>query len=54
MNAIQIAEALEKLGHIVDRKLISLDPIKEVGTYEATITLHREVEVKVPFEVVAE
>lgn len=54
VNAIQIAEALEKLGHNVDRKLISLDPVKEVGTYEATINLHRDVTVKVPFEVVAE
>lgn len=54
VNAIQIAEALEKLGHNIDRKLISLDPVKEVGTYEATINLHRDVTVKVPFEVVAE
>lgn len=54
VNAIQIAEALEKLGHEVDRKLIALDPIKEVGSYEATIRLHRDVTVKVPFEVVAE
>ena len=54
VNAIQIAEALEKLGHNVDRKLISLDPVKEVGAYEATIRLHRDVTVKVPFEVVAE
>ena len=54
VNNIQIAEALEKLGHNVDRKLISLDPVKEVGTYEATINLHRDVTVKVPFEVVAE
>ena len=54
VNAIQIAEALEKLGHTVDRKLIVIEPVKEVGNYEAVIKLHREVEVKVPFEVVAE
>ena len=54
VNALQIAEALEKLGHNIDRKLIALDPIKEVGEYEATIKLHRDVTVKVPFEVVAE
>ena len=54
VKAIQIAEALEKLGHNVDRKLISIDPVKEVGNYVAVIRLHRDVTVEVPFEVVAE
>lgn len=55
VNAIQIAEALEKLGHNVDRKLIIIkDTIKEVGKYSATIQFHKEVAVEVPFEVVAE
>ena len=54
VNALQIAEALEKLGHNVDRKLISLDAVKEVGNYTATIRLHRDVTVEIPFEVVAE
>jgi len=55
VNAIQIAEALEKLGHNVDRKLISIkDTVKEVGKYTATINFHKEVSVEIPFEVVAE
>jgi large subunit ribosomal protein L9 len=55
VNAIQIAEALEKLGHNIDRKLIILkDSAKEVGKYTATINLHKEVSVEIPFEVVAE
>ncbi len=55
VNAIQIAEALEKLGHTVDRKLIILkESIKEVGKYTATIQFHKEVAVEIPFEVVAE
>ena len=54
VNSIQIAEALEKLGHNVDRKLISLEAVKEVGSYTATIRLHRDVTVEVPFDVVAE
>ena len=55
VNAIQISEALEKLGHNVDRKLISLkENVKEVGKYTATIQFHKEVAVEVPFEVVAE
>ena len=55
VNAIQIAEALEKLGHNIDRKLIELKKaVKEVGNYTATINLHKEVCVEIPFEVVAE
>ena len=55
VNAIQIAEALEKLGHNIDRKTIELKKaVKEVGNYTATINLHKEVSVEIPFEVVAE
>lgn len=54
VNSLQIAEALEKLGHNIDRKLIVLEPIKEVGDYTATINLHKEVVVTIPFTVVAE
>ena len=55
VNNIQIAEDLEKLGHNVDRKLIEIkQPVKEVGEYVATIKLHKEVSVEIPFEVVAE
>ena len=55
VNAIQIAEALEKLGFNVDRKNIEVkETIKEVGNYNATLHLHKEVTVEVPFEVVAE
>lgn len=55
VGAMQIAEALEKLGHNVDRKLIVVkDTVKEVGNYKATVKFHRDVEVVIPFEVVAE
>ncbi len=55
VNAIQIAEALEKLGFAVDRKVIVVkDSVKEVGNYNAILKLHKEVSVEVPFEVVAE
>ncbi len=55
VNAIQIAEALEKLGFAVDRKVIEVkESVKEVGTYNAIAKLHREVSVEIPFEVVAE
>lgn len=55
VNNIQIAEALEKLGHNIDRKVIYIkDSVKEVGNYTATLKLHKEVSVEIPFEVVAE
>ena len=55
VNNIQIAEALEKLGHNVDRKLITLkQSVKELGKYNDTIRLHKEVSVEIRFEVVAE
>ncbi len=55
VGAIQIAEALEKLGHNIDRKLISIkETVKEVGNYSATVKFHKEVSVEIPFEVVAE
>ena len=52
---IQIAEALEQAGHKIDRKLISVkEAVKQVGKYVATVRLHKEVAVEIPFEVVAE
>ena len=52
---IQIAEALAKLGFEIDRKTIVVkETVKEVGSYTATVKLHKEVSVKVPFAVVAE
>ena len=49
-----IAEELSKLGFEVDRKIIVLKDVKEVGTFTATVKLHKEVSVEIPFEVVAE
>ena len=55
VNNIQIAEALEKRGHNIDRKTIVLkEAVKELGKYTAKINLHKEVSVEIPFEVVAE
>ena len=55
VGALQVAEALEKLGHNVDRKIIvTKDTVKEVGNYTALIKFHKEVSVEIPFEVVSE
>ncbi|MBP6635297.1 MAG: 50S ribosomal protein L9 [Paludibacter sp.] len=55
VGPIQIADAFEKAGFAVDRKVIVLkEPVKEIGSYKATLKLHKEVTVEVAFEVVAE
>jgi large subunit ribosomal protein L9 len=52
---IQIADELSKLGFDIDRKTIAIkDSVKEVGKYKATVKLHKEVSVDIPFEVVSE
>ena len=52
---IQIAEALANAGYEIDRKIIVVkDTVKEIGSYKATVKLHKEVSVEIPFEVVAE
>ena len=55
VGAMQVAEALGKLGHEVDRKIIYIkETVKEVGVYTATVKLHKNVAVDIEFEVVAE
>jgi large subunit ribosomal protein L9 len=56
INTIQIAESLKEKGFDIDRKVISIkeDLIKEVGKYTASVRLHKEVQIEVPFEIVAE
>lgn len=54
VNSLHVSEALAKLGFEIDRKTITVKDVKEVGSYTATIKLHKEISVEVPFEVVAE
>ena len=57
VNAIQIAQALkEQFNFEVDRKRIHVDHehIKELGTYKAKVTLHKDLHVEINFEVFAE
>ncbi len=52
---IQLAEELAKKGFEIDRKFILIkDQVKEIGSYTATVKLHKEVSIELPFEVVAE
>jgi large subunit ribosomal protein L9 len=56
VNTIQIAEELARQGFEIDRKNVTIkeELIKEVGKYTATVKLHREVEVEIPFEIISE
>jgi len=57
VNAIQIADALQDQFKIeIDRKKIHVDgeSIKETGTYTANIRLHKDLQVTINFEVIAE
>ncbi|MEL1254708.1 50S ribosomal protein L9 [Flavobacterium sp. DGU38] len=51
---IDIAEALEKSGNAIDRKFISSGIVKRTGKYSASIRLHRDVVVDLPYEIIAE
>ena len=54
VNTATVAEELKKLGHEVDRKIITMRDIKKVGEYVALVHFHKEVTVEIPVTVVAE
>ena len=56
VNNINLAEALEKEGHEIDKKFIKVigGNVKRLGKYNAVIRLHREVSIDFPFEVIAQ
>jgi large subunit ribosomal protein L9 len=54
VTTAQIAEALAAQGFEVDRRIISIEPVKELGEAVATARLHREVKAEIKLNVVAE
>ena len=54
VNAAIVVEELAKRGIEIDRKIVTMRDMKKVGTSEATVHFHKEVEVKIPVTVVAE
>ena len=50
----QVADALEQAGISVDRKLITVEPQKELGAGKAVAKLYRDVKAEINFTVVAE
>lgn len=49
----QISDALGAKGIQIDRKKITIDEVKSIGTYVAVVDLHKEVKHSVTFNVVA-
>ena len=49
-----IAEILEKNGQSIDKKFITSGIVKRTGKYTASVRLHRDVVVELPYEIVAE
>lgn len=57
VNNIQIADAIKaQFDYEIDRKKIVVDgeSVKELGTYNAKVVLHKEIQFNISFEVVAE
>lgn len=54
VTSANLAEAMAAKGVEVDRKNITVEQIKTVGEYEASVKLHREVRAALRFSVVAE
>lgn len=56
VNSIQLAEAIQAAGFDIERKQIVLsnDAIKELGSYEAKVKVHKDTFATVKFDVVAE
>ena len=51
---IDIADALAKGGQVIDRKFITSGIVKRTGKYAASVRLHRDVIIELPYEIVAE
>lgn len=55
VTALQIADALKAKGFDIDRKkVIMKESPKQIGTYKATLDLHKEVKHEIAIKVIAE
>jgi len=54
IKTAQFIDAIAGLGQTIDAKFVKLPKVKELGTFDAEVRLHRTVSVSVPFKVIAE
>ena len=49
----QFIDALAALGHTIDASFVKLPKVKDLGTFDAEVRLHRTISVNVSFNVIA-
>ena len=49
----QFTDALAALGHTIDANFVKLPKVKDLGTFDAEVRLHRTISVNVSFNVIA-
>jgi len=54
ITTAQVSEALAAAGIEIDKRIITIDPVKELGEATAVARLHREVKAEIKLNVVAE
>lgn len=54
ITTAQVSEALKETGFEVDKKIITIEAVKELGEYTAVARLHRDVKAEIKLNVVAE
>ena len=54
VTTAQLAEALEAVGFEIDKKDITVEAAKELGTYEAVVKCYRDIKGTFKYEIVAE
>ncbi|MCQ2312902.1 MAG: 50S ribosomal protein L9 [Paludibacteraceae bacterium] len=54
ITTTQVSEALKEAGFEVDKKIITIEAVKELGEYTAVARLHRDVKAEIKLNVVAE
>ncbi|MBR6547380.1 MAG: 50S ribosomal protein L9, partial [Bacteroidales bacterium] len=54
VTTAQLAEALAAVGFEIDKKDITVEAAKELGTYEAVVKCYRDIKGTFKYEIVAE
>jgi large subunit ribosomal protein L9 len=54
VTPLQVSQVLKTKGYDIDRRKIEIGDVKVLGSYEATLNLHRDVAINISVEVVGE
>ena len=53
ITSSNVVEVINKQGFELDKKFVKMKSIKQLGAYEAHIRLHKDVDIKLNFEVIS-